>query len=137
MTTGKKISGYVSTFENAVLKHSEFMFKDSGLANRHFDAYTKALKQLAELGDDGLSALSRLLDSENTVIRVTTACYLIHYSTSKAIKILKAAAKEERGIAMLAIVTLKKWELGRYLDPASGKEVELGKHRKWQLASCY
>ena len=49
--------------------------------------------------------------------------FFIHYRTDKALEVLRAAAKEERGIAMLAIVTLKRWEMGSYLDAASGKEV--------------
>jgi len=125
-----KIARCLAAFETAVLKHSEFMFKDSSIANQHFNAYTKALKELSKMGDDGLSALAKLLDNENVVVRVTAATYLIHYCTDKAISILRAASKEERGIAMLAIVTLKRWELGGYLDPTTGKEVEFRKPAK-------
>jgi hypothetical protein len=112
-------------FETSVLKHSELMFNDPGAANHEYDTFISALHQLHNMGDDGLSALSKLLDSKNAVIRVSTACYLIHLYTEKALKVLKSAAKEDRGIAMLAMMTLKRWELGRYLDPGSGKEVQL------------
>ena len=79
------------------------------------------------MGDAGLSGLAVLLDDENHVIRETTAAYLIHRYTDKAIKVLTAAAEAERPIGGLAIVTLKRWELGRYLDPATGHEVAFNK----------
>jgi hypothetical protein len=127
MTRGHKteIADCISAFETAVLKHSEFMFKDSDAANKQYDIFVEALRQLNKIGDDGLSALVKLLDNDNIVVRVTTACYLIHYRTDEALMILSEAAKLDRGIAMLAQITLKRWQLGRYLDPASGKEVTL------------
>jgi hypothetical protein len=126
----ESIADCVSSFRDSVLKHQEFSTKDSKVANRHYHTYIKALKKLNNMGDDGLSALAVLLDDANHVIRETTAAYLIHRYTDKAIKVLTAAAKAERPIGGLAIVTLKRWELGRYLDPATGKEVEFRKPAK-------
>ena len=119
------IADCVNVFADSVIKYYEFILEDSNIADLHYAKYIKALKQLNEFGDDGLSALARLLDDDRIVVRVTAASYLIHYCTEKAKKVLNAAAGEDRGIAMLAIVTLKRWETGSYLDPSSGKEVKV------------
>jgi|SRR5271165_5542819 len=119
----RSVAECVNVFTDSVLKHGELMCKDSTAANQHNGKYVKALKELYGFGDDGLFALAKLLDDDRVVVRVTTACYIIHYYTDKALTVLKAAAKEDRGIAMLAIVALKRWELGTYFDPATGKEV--------------
>ena len=127
MTKSKteKIADCVSTFEHAVLMHDEFSLKDSDVANKSYDSSIKALKQLNKFGDEGLSALATLLDHEKRVVRVTAASYLISHYTSRAIKVLTEAAEAEHPSGGLAIVTLRRWQLGRYLDPASGKEIVL------------
>jgi hypothetical protein len=120
----ESVAELVPMFVDSVLKHAEFMFKDSDVANRHYARFMRAIKGLNQLGKSGLSALCDLLSDERLVVRVTAACYVIPHCTERAIKVLKAAAKETDGaISMLAIVTLERWKRGIYLDPATGKEV--------------
>ena len=122
----RKIAELVETFVVSVLKYSEFILKDSQIANRHYDYFIQALKRTAAYGEEGLIALANLLDDDRIVVRVTAACYLIHFRTEKALSVLEAAAKlENRAIAMLAFATIKRWEKGIYLDPATGKETKL------------
>ena len=119
------IAELVEAFTVSVLKYSEYVLKDSNIANRHFDNYREALRRIAAHSDKGLVALAKLLDDDRIVVRVTVACNLIHFRTEKAMSILKDASKlEHRAIAMLAIVTLKRWERGTYFDPATGKATE-------------
>lgn len=119
------IAESVSAFADSVLKHVEFSVNDPEVANRHFGVYMAALNRLAGFGEEGLSALAKLMDHENRIIRVTAACYLINRYTERAKMVLTEAAEAERPMGGLAIVTLRRWELGRYLDPTSGKESKL------------
>jgi hypothetical protein len=123
MNREKAISDCVNQFSKAVLEYSTYIFSDSNLAGRYYNMYIEAMRKLSEFGDDGLSALATLMDNENLVVRITTASYLMHFDTAKALEVLKEAKYAERGIAMLAIVTLKRWETGTYLDPATGFEI--------------
>jgi hypothetical protein len=120
------IAELLETFVLSVLKYSEFILKDSRVANRHHDHFIEALRQIAAHGEEGLTALAGLLDDDRIVIRVTAACYLVHFQTDKAMSVLKGAAKlKNRAIAMLAFATIKRWERGIYLDPATGKETNV------------
>jgi hypothetical protein len=122
----RAISELLETFVLSVLKYSEFILKDSQMANRHYEDFIEALRQIAAHGEEGLAALAGLLDDERIVIRVTAACYLVHFQTPRAMSVLQEAAKlENRAIAMLAFATIKRWEKGIYLDPATGKEARL------------
>lgn len=121
----RTIAELVETFVVSVLRYSEFILKDSRIANRHYDDFIEALKQIAAHGEEGLTALARLLDDERIVVRVTAACYLVHFRTKRAMSVLHEAAKlENRAIAMLAFATIKRWEKGIYLDPATGNEAK-------------
>jgi len=121
----EKANEYITVFSESVIKHGENMFNNPQQANHYYARFTDALHNLAALGNDGLSALATLLDDDRVVVRVTAASYLVHFKTDKALKVLNTAKNEERAIAMLAIVTLKRWETGSYLDPKSGKEVKI------------
>jgi hypothetical protein len=115
----------VTAFADSVGKYSYYIFKDPKSANRHYRKFTKALRRLALLGDHGFVALGSLLNHENTAVRVTAASYLINYSTEDSIRVLTEAKKaKNRAVSMLAIVTLKRWEMGSYLDPATGREIK-------------
>jgi hypothetical protein len=119
------IADWINVFVDSVLKYSDLIFKDSNAANHQYERFTEAVRQLGQFGDDGLSKLAGLLNDERIVIRVTAASYLIHFRTDEALRVLRAAAKQEnRAVSMLAIVTLKRWETGSYLDPVTGKEVK-------------
>jgi hypothetical protein len=118
------VAELVESFADAVMKHGEFMFKDSGIANRWYERSLLALKKLHQRGDAGLSALALLLDDERIVVRVTAACYLIRQQTEQAMRVLQDAARSaDRGTSMLAIATLERWKRGAYLDMTTGKEV--------------
>jgi len=121
----KTIGGCVEEFSKSVIKYGECILKDASQANRHYDRFINALRDLATFGDKGLSALAELLDDDRLIVRVTAASYLVHFRTAKALEVLRAATTEDRGIAMLAIVTLKRWEQGTYLHPATGHEVRI------------
>lgn len=122
----RKIPELVEAFVVSVIKYSEFILKNSQIANQHYDAFIQALNQIAAYGEEGLIVLANLLDDDRTVVQVTAACYLVHFQTEKAMSVLKEAAKlENRAIAMLAFATIKRWEKGIYLDPATGKETKL------------
>lgn len=124
----QNVTKLVQGFVVSVLNYSEFILKDSQTANRHYDEFIDVLKQLALHGEEGLIALAKLLDDDRIVVRVTAACYLVHFRTEKALSVLGAAANlEDRAISMLAIVTIKRWEKCIYLDPATGNEVKLTK----------
>src|SRR5262245_18716338 len=115
----RNIAELVETFVDSVLKYSEFILADSQIANRHYDIFSRALKGIAAHGDKGLVALAKLLDDPRIVVRVTAACYLMHFRTEAAKNVLEEAAKlENRAITMLAIATLERWARGIYLDPA-------------------
>jgi len=117
------ITDWVKVFVDSVLMYGDYILKDSNAANRHYENYIKALNHLNEYGDAGLSALANLLNDDRMVVRVMAASYLIHYSTDKALNVLNEAAKaRDRAISMLAIITIRRWDLGWYLDPATGKE---------------
>ena|SRR6266436_596653 len=117
------IGGWVEVFVDAVLQYGEFIFKDSRIANKHYARFIEALKQLNRFGDDGLSALACLLDDGRLAVRTTAACYLVKYRTDSALGVLREAAKaKDRAISMLAVATLRRWEMGYYLDPATGEE---------------
>jgi hypothetical protein len=122
----RSIAELVEVFAVSVLNYSEFILKDSRKANRHYDDFIKAMKRIAAHGEEGLTALANLLDDERMVVRVTAACYLVHFRAHKAMSVLREAAMlENRAIAMLALATIKRWENGVYLDPATGKETKL------------
>jgi len=122
----RTVAEMVETFVVSVLKYSEFILGDSRIANRHYDDFVEALKRIAAHGEEGLTALACLLDDERIVVRVTAACYLVHFRTTRAMSVLQEASKlENRAIAMLAFATMKRWEKGIYLDPATGKESKL------------
>lgn len=120
------IAACVNTFVESVLKYGEFMLVNHKVANKHYGKYTRALKELSLLGDAGMSALAKLMDDERRIIRVMAACYAVHFRTEKALRVLNSATGVQHGvIGMLATVTLKRWELGRYMDPKTGKEALL------------
>src|ERR1039458_4255815 len=98
-----EITECVATFEHSVLKYNELLLQGSDQANRNYYAYLRALKQLNKMGDDGLSALTKLFNHENRGLRVMAASYLIHRYTDKAKKVLTEAAEAERPIGGLAI----------------------------------
>ena len=118
--TERTTDDWVHTFEESVLKHAEFMSKDSRMANRHFDRSIEAWRALSQQGDDGLSAFSRLLGHESVVVRVTTATYLLPHRTEDALPVLTSA--KEAGDP-LALVTLARWARGFYIDPVTNREV--------------
>jgi len=121
----KAASANLSDFRDAVIKYSQFMLSDPPTANQYYDRFIKALRQLSRAGDEGMSALATLLDDNDVAVRVMAATYLIRYRTKAAQEVLKVAAKmQDRAISMLAIVTLKRWEKGYYLDPETGNETK-------------
>jgi hypothetical protein len=122
----RTLSQSVDAFVVSILQYGEFILKDSRITNRHYADFTRALKRIVAYGDDGLSALAKLLEDDRIVVRATVACYLIHVRTERAKNVLEETAKlEDRAIAMLAVATLERWEKGIYLDPATGKETVL------------
>lgn len=122
--TPQTITDLVKVFADSVIKHGELMLEDSVAANCYYRKFVRAMGRLSQFGDDGLLALAGLLDDGRAIVRVTAACYLLNFRTGHAVKVLKAASTtKDRGLSMLAIVSLKRWEDGIYLDPATGKEV--------------
>jgi hypothetical protein len=67
----QSVADLVKMFADSVLKHAEFMFKDSDVANRHYARFMRAIKGLHRLGKPGLSALCDLLSDDRLVVRVT------------------------------------------------------------------
>jgi hypothetical protein len=118
--TDRTVADWTQIFEDAVLKHSDLMCKDSRVANRHFDRSIEAWRALSQQGDEGFSALSKLLTHESTVVRVTTATYLLPHRAADALQVLTAA--NEAGDP-LALVTLARWSRGFYIDPLTKREV--------------
>jgi hypothetical protein len=116
----RTVADWTQIFEDAVLKHSDFMCKDSRVANRHFDRSIEAWRALSQQGDEGLSALSKLLRHGSTVVRVTTATYLLPHRTEDALHVLTAA--KDAGDP-LALVTLARWARGFHIDPLTMREV--------------
>jgi hypothetical protein len=130
-TRSQIIAENVRLFSGAAAKYGDNIYRDYDLATQHFNDYNKALAKLSTYGDEGLSALAKLLDDDNERldVRVMAGMHLMLYATDKAIKVLNIAKNLNRGISMLAIAALKKWEMGFYLDPATGTEVRRGSQR--------
>src|SRR4051812_17116298 len=82
----EKIKGLIKEFSEGVVKHREQMFSDHVVANRFYEKYLSALKDLTSYGAPGLSALAELLDNPRPIIRVAAATYLISVYPEKAKK---------------------------------------------------
>jgi len=121
----EKIKGLIKEFSEGVVKHREQMFSDHVVANRFYEKYLSALKDLTSYGAPGLSALAELLDNPRPIIRVAAATYLISVYPEKAKKVLQAEVNQDSRFSAEALVALKRWERGTYLDPGTGMEVRM------------
>jgi len=122
MADSKRIEALLEQFSEGVVKHRENMCEDSTVANRAHGRYTKALEELCSLGEAGISAFARLMDSPRPVVRVSAAIFLISFYPDRAIKILEAETTGGR-MSPEALVALERWKRGTYLDPATCREV--------------
>lgn len=111
----------VKRFVEGVVKHREYMCTDHRVANQNFDKYTEALKGLFLLGEPGMNALLRLLDDSRPVVRVSVGTYLLRIFPERAIKVLQAEVDQKGALLSSALVALKRWERGIYLDPFRGE----------------
>ena len=117
------VSVSLADFREAVIRYGEFVLTDASAANQYYDRFIGALRKLSGAGDEGMLALTSLLDDRDLGVRATAACYLMNYRTEAAQRVLReAAGMQDRAIGLLAVATLKRWEKGYYLDPNTGKE---------------
>jgi hypothetical protein len=117
----RTLGEWTEIFVDAVLKHHEYMCKNSNEANLQYDRLKEAWSELAKHGDDGYSALAQLLSHKSAVVRSMAGTCLIPFRSKEVIPVLKAAASESDP---LALVTLKRWEKGFYVDPFTNKEIK-------------
>ena len=121
----KSKESLVDAFREAVLQQNHYMTRDHKLANANFYKAERARKELASLGEEGLSALSCLLHDASPIVRCRAGMYLIRSRSNEVIPVLQSIV-EQRGPGFPeALVTLEKWKRGLYLDPLTGAEQQV------------
>jgi hypothetical protein len=106
-----------------LIEYSETL-SDYKRANYCFDLYKQAVRNLIRRGDEGLSVLKTLLDDSREAVKINVAVNILPYCPKEALKVLIDAANSPE-FSPLALVTLRHWREGNYVDPLTGKLMRL------------
>lgn len=126
MKQRKQTENLKNAFIQNVVEYIEKVCSDHKRANICFDRYMQAVKDLITRRDTGLLALKELLDDSRDSVKIIAAVNVLPYYPDDALKVLMDAANSLTEPSPLALITLRHWRDGTYLDPLSGKR----KHRE-------
>lgn len=90
---------------------------DYEIANKHFKIAEMCFCKLREQNDNWVDEFLKLLNHDESSVRVSAAYYLLPFETHKAINILKKSKKEPNGVGFNAKIVLKEWKKGHLKFP--------------------
>jgi hypothetical protein len=111
----KSIDLLVASFaEDVAAQTASIWAGDARTGNRHAKRYLKAYRQLRDMGDEGLEALSRLFQHDSPDVRSMAAVFLLKYKTEEALAILRLIAQRPGLVGFGASEAIKRWEEGAW-----------------------
>ncbi len=100
--------------DSVAAQNEAIMAGDARTGNKHAKRYIGAWRRLRSYGNEGLEALSELLDHSRPDVRATAAAFLLRYKTEEALATLREIAKGRGLAAFEASKAIKRWDEGEW-----------------------
>jgi hypothetical protein len=101
----------IEKFKELSVTHGEL--KNVKAANRAFDEAVKIWVQIAHRGTHAIESFSRLLESDNAIIRLSAASKLLFIMPQRAEAVLDKLTTEPPWTGFTAKMTLTQWREGK------------------------